>query len=120
MSHSSYDDNRAVVPGGASGYYSRGSAFITATYVDPSTRLGDTGIVSTTGDLLRWDQALYTERLVSRRTLDEIFTPCRNGYGHGWRSARGSAGRRSLACGHSRRGARNRHRHRPEGSLQRT
>jgi CubicO group peptidase (beta-lactamase class C family) len=84
MSHSSYDDNRAVVPGAASGYYSRGSAFITATYVDPSTRLGDTGIVSTTGDLLRWDQALYTERLVSRRTLDEIFTPYRNGYGYGW------------------------------------
>lgn len=84
MSHSGYDDNRAVVPGAASGYYSRGSGFITATYVDPSTRLGDTGIVSTTGDLLRWDQALYTDRLVSRRTLDEIFTPYRNGYGYGW------------------------------------
>lgn len=49
MGHSGYDDNRAIVPGAASGYYSRGSTFITATYVDPSTRLGDTGIVSTTG-----------------------------------------------------------------------
>lgn len=95
MSHSSYDDNRAVVPGGASGYYSRGSAFITATYVDPSTRLGDTGIVSTTGELLRWDQALYTERLVSRRTLDEIFTPSATAMVMDGRSARGSAGRRS-------------------------
>ena len=84
MGHSTYDDNHAIVPGAASGYYSRGSAFITATYVDPSTRLGDTGIVSTTGDLLRWDQALYTDRLVSRRTLGEIFTPYRNGYGYGW------------------------------------
>lgn len=84
MNHSGYDDNRAVVSGAASGYYSRGPAFITATYVDPSTRLGDTGIVSTTGDLLRWDQALYTDRLVSRRTLDEIFTPYWNGYGYGW------------------------------------
>lgn len=84
MSHSGYDDNRAIVPGAASGYYSRGSSFITATYVDPSTRLGDTGIVSTTGDLLRWDQALYTEKLVSRHTLDEIFTPYKNGYAYGW------------------------------------
>lgn len=84
MNSSGYDDNRAVMPGAASGYYSRGSAFITATYVDPSTRLGDTGIVSTTGDLLRWDQALYTDRLVSRRTRDEMFTPYRNGYGYGW------------------------------------
>ncbi len=84
MSHSGYDDNRAIVPGAASGYYSRGSTFITATYGDPSTRLGDTGIVSTTGDLLRWDQALYTEILVSHGTLAEIFTPYRNGYGYGW------------------------------------
>lgn len=84
MTRSGYDDNRAVVPGAASGYYSRGPTFITATYVDPSTRLGDTGIVSTTGDLLRWDQALYTDQLVSRQTLDEIFTPYRNGYGYGW------------------------------------
>ncbi len=84
MSRSGYDDNRDIVPGAAYGYYSRGSSFITATYVDPSTRLGDTGIVSTTGDLLRWDQALYTDRLVSRRTLDEIFTPYRGGYGYGW------------------------------------
>jgi CubicO group peptidase (beta-lactamase class C family) len=84
MNHSSYDDNRSIVPGAASGYYSRGSTFITATYVDPSTRLGDTGIVSTTGDLLRWDQAFYTERLVSHATLAEILTPYRNGYGYGW------------------------------------
>ncbi|WP_051003708.1 serine hydrolase domain-containing protein [Sphingobium sp. SYK-6] len=84
MTHSGYDDNRAVIPGAATGYYSRGTDFITATYVDPSTRLGDTGIVSTTGDLLRWDQALYTEKLVSRQSLDEIFTPYRNGYGYGW------------------------------------
>ncbi len=84
MAQSGYDDNRAVVPGAATGYYSRGTAFITATYVDPTVRLGDTGIVSTTGDLLRWDQALYTDRLISRRSLDEIFTPYRNGYGYGW------------------------------------
>lgn len=96
MSHSDYDDNREVIPGAASGYYSRGSAFITATYVDPSTRLGDTGIVSTTGDLLRWDQALYTGKLVSRRTLDEMFTPYRNGYGYGWEIGT-RFGRRTIA-----------------------
>ena len=84
MNQSSYDNNRNIVFGAASGYYSRGTEFVTATYVDPSARLGDTGIVSTTGDLLKWDQALYSEKLLTRRSIDEIFTPYKNGYGYGW------------------------------------
>ncbi|WP_420140738.1 serine hydrolase [Sphingomonas sp.] len=96
MNQSGYDDNRAVIPGAATGYYSRGTTFITATYIDPSTRLGDTGIVSTTGDLLKWDQALYGDKLVSRRSLDEMFTPYRGGYGYGWEVG-SRFGRRTMA-----------------------
>lgn len=84
MTQTRYVDGRAVVPGAATGYYSRGTAFITATYVDPTTSFGASGIHSTTGDLLKWDQALYTEKLVSRRSLEEIFTPYKPEYGFGW------------------------------------
>lgn len=38
---------------------------------------GAGSIYSTVEDLLKWDQALYTEKLVSRRTLEEAFTPGR-------------------------------------------
>ena len=31
-----------------------------------------------------WDQALYTEKLVSRKSLDEAFTPFKSNYGYGW------------------------------------
>lgn len=53
---------------------------------------GDSGMVSTVDDLLKWDQALYTDRLVKPTTLDEAFTPAsvREGtstYGFGWNSA---------------------------------
>ena len=53
---------------------------------------GAGGIVSTVDDLLKWDQALYTERLVKQTTLNEAFTPAhvRRGtctYGFGWNSA---------------------------------
>jgi len=41
-------------------------------------------LYSTTEDLLAWDQALYTEKLVSRKSLDETFTPFKNNYGYGW------------------------------------
>jgi CubicO group peptidase (beta-lactamase class C family) len=55
-----------------------------------SAVLGDGGIYSNTDDLAKWDAALYTERLVSRATLDEAFadaaladgTPI--DYGYGW------------------------------------
>lgn len=53
--------------------------------------VGDKGVYSTASDLYRWDRALYTEKLVSKRTLEEAFTPARlnNGreipYGFGFR-----------------------------------
>lgn len=55
------------------------------------TVLGDKGMYSTVEDLYKWDQALYTQRLVSKETLEEAFTPTgkvnkRNeSYGFGWR-----------------------------------
>lgn len=51
---------------------------------------GDGIVNSTTGDLFKWDQALYTEKLVTRKTLDQAFTPSRlnndsiANYGFGW------------------------------------
>lgn len=52
--------------------------------------VGDGNIYSCAEDLLKWDQALYTEKLVKRSTLKEAFTPGKlnNGestdYGFGW------------------------------------
>jgi tetratricopeptide (TPR) repeat protein len=59
---------------------------------------GDGGIYSTIEDLYKWDQGLYTEKLVSQETLQDAFTPGRLnngapsrilsdstwGYGFGW------------------------------------
>ena len=84
MSHSLFDDNRKLVPGRATGYYSRGTDFISAPILDPTTPFAGGGITSTTGDLLRWDQALYTDKLVSRRALEEMFTANQGDYGYGW------------------------------------
>ncbi|WP_377503819.1 serine hydrolase domain-containing protein [Pontibacter locisalis] len=58
-------------------------------YLD--TVLGDKGIYSTVEDLYKWDQALYTDKLVKRETLEEAFTGSRlkknkdEDYGFGWR-----------------------------------
>jgi CubicO group peptidase (beta-lactamase class C family) len=52
---------------------------------------GDKNIYSTPQDLLKWDQALYTEQYLSKALLDSAFTPQSNerpsihNYGLGWR-----------------------------------
>ncbi len=52
---------------------------------------GDKNIYSTARDLLKWDQALYTNQIFTAQTLEEAFTPYSNekagikNYGFGWR-----------------------------------
>jgi len=50
-----------------------------------SAVLGDGGIYSSIDDLLKWDRALYTDKLISAETLKLAFTPALDNYGFGWR-----------------------------------
>lgn len=84
MKQSRFENNRAVVPGLATGYDSRGTEFVNAPIIDPSTYFGDGGIITTTRDLLAWDQALYTDKLISKQSMDLMHTPYKKGYGFGW------------------------------------
>jgi CubicO group peptidase (beta-lactamase class C family) len=51
---------------------------------------GAGGIISTTDDLLKWDEALYTDKLLSREKINELFDPKAEytdwdaWYGYGW------------------------------------
>lgn len=62
--------------------------------VNPSTNPGgDGGVFSTVDDLFKWDQALYTDRLVRQSTLSQAFTPAKvdtggTSYGFGWNIAK--------------------------------
>ena len=56
-----------------------------------SAVLGDGGVYSSIADMFRWDQALYSEKLVSKKMLERAFTihsPSSDmpgsGYGYGW------------------------------------
>lgn len=100
MTHTGYDRQRDVLPQRAAGYAWSGNRFVNADDINVDLAFSAGALMSTTGDLLRWDQALNTERLVSRRTLDEIFTPEKNGYGYGWMIG-DSAGHRQIGHGGS-------------------
>jgi CubicO group peptidase (beta-lactamase class C family) len=78
------------VPNRSFGYRPEGDSFVFSDQSLTSAVLGDGGIYMSVIDMFRWDQALYTERLVSKKTLDLAFTPAtltngdRTTYGFGW------------------------------------
>lgn len=75
----------------ALGYTWRSNRFERGAYVAP-TILGYAGggILSTVEDLAKWDRALFSDQLISRSTLEQMWTPARlnngnkAGYGLGW------------------------------------
>lgn len=82
-----YDKYDTVVPNRATGY-NKNYARAGVDFLDGVA--GDKGVYSTVTDLLKWDQALYGNKLVSQATLKEAYTPHTrwlNGhsYGFGWR-----------------------------------
>jgi len=50
-----------------------------------SAVLGDGGVYSSLDDLLKWDQFLYENDLISPALVEATFTPGREDYGFGWR-----------------------------------
>lgn len=89
MKRSGYDDADRVAKKRAAGYRWQGDSFVNARYVNDTTPNAAGGLYSTTEDLLLWDKALYTKKLLSRKSRDEMFTPFRElttgrGYAYGW------------------------------------
>jgi CubicO group peptidase (beta-lactamase class C family) len=89
MNHTNFilhQDNEAV------GYRSGSPSPVRYEDLTPFNAAG--GIYSTIGDLYLWDQALYTEQLLSKDLLEAAFTPYepahislyggQTGYGYGW------------------------------------
>jgi CubicO group peptidase (beta-lactamase class C family) len=85
-----YQQGLSVVPNRAFGYTRRARGFGLTDQNRTSSVLGDGGIYSSVADLYKWDQSLYTSRPVSRKLLEQAFTPSvktefpGSGYGFGW------------------------------------
>ena len=80
-----YENGVSTVANRAFGYTVDGSSVIGSDQSPWSAVLGDGGIYSSLNDLFRWDQALYTERLIPRTLFEQALVPAIEGYGFGWR-----------------------------------
>lgn len=85
-----FEEGISTVRNRAYGYSERENGFERTDQSLTSAVLGDGGIYSSVEDLYRWDQALYTTRLVRAETLQTAVTPAvlsggkRTSYGFGW------------------------------------
>jgi CubicO group peptidase (beta-lactamase class C family) len=75
------DERKQKVPRLALGYVRGAQGWKDITYSPENSIYGEDGVYSTVNDLYKWDQALYTERLVSRSTLEMAFAPGLNNDG---------------------------------------
>lgn len=86
-----FEDGISILPNRAFGYAQEKAKFVPSDQSLTSAVLGDGGIYSSVVDLFKWDQALYTEKLVSGAMLRDAWTThskdsdmAGSGYGYGW------------------------------------
>lgn len=89
MLNSGSDHNDLIIKNRAAGYTKRDGGIINAPYIDMSIPTGGGSLYSTVEDLFLWDQGLYTEKLVTKKSLAAMFTPYTtadwgDGAAYGW------------------------------------
>jgi CubicO group peptidase (beta-lactamase class C family) len=75
MLDSGYDHQELVLPHRASGYVLTETGYRNPPFWDMSQPSGAGGMYSTTEDLYKWDQALYTDAILSVHTRNTMFSP---------------------------------------------
>jgi CubicO group peptidase (beta-lactamase class C family) len=104
MSNSGIDRHDTIIRNRADGYAFEKGVIVNARYIDMSIPAGAGALYSTVEDLGLWDEALYTEKLLSKKSLDAIFTPYvktpfGDSGGYGWYIGKDEANHRVV--GHS-------------------
>lgn len=84
MTDTGYDWTRSIVPKRASGYDGRGSAVRNTPPLDMQGFLASGSLYSTALDMLKWDQMLYGDQLLSEQSKELMWEHVREGYAVGW------------------------------------
>jgi len=94
MMHTRVNDLNVILPNRAHGYSWNGKELRNGEYVSPTQPFAAGALISTVSDMVKWDAALRTEKLVKKSTLDQMWTPAplakgqTANYGFGWQVER--------------------------------
>jgi CubicO group peptidase (beta-lactamase class C family) len=99
MKNTGYDHYDTILKNRAAGYQKTADGYINAPYLDMSLPYAAGSMYSTVEDLYLWDQALYTDKVISAQSKDTMFKPNLSDYGYGWvvRNASLSGSKESIA-----------------------
>ncbi len=89
MKDSGYDSHGEIISNRATGYDKNGNNYVNSSYLDMSIPYAAGSLYSTVEDLYLWDQALYTDKLLSKENMELYFTPQipafgNSHYAYGW------------------------------------
>lgn len=89
MKDTGYDHPVPLIKNRAAGYSINFDGYVNADYVNMSLPYAAGSLYSTVEDLYEWDQALYTDKLLSKKMKNEMFKPHiasggESYYAYGW------------------------------------
>ncbi len=84
MKNTGYDHHDTIIPKRASGYNNTPNGYTNAAYLDMSIPYAAGSMYSTVEDLYLWDQALYTDKLLSAQSKELMYKPFLDDYAYGW------------------------------------
>ncbi|WP_350609259.1 serine hydrolase domain-containing protein, partial [Pseudoalteromonas sp. 41-MNA-CIBAN-0057] len=74
MHNSGYDSHEKLLKQRASGYNNNLDGYTNADYLDMSIPYAAGSLYSTARDLVKWDQALYTNKLINEELKKQMYT----------------------------------------------
>lgn len=89
MDDSGFDHHKDILENRATGYQKQGNNYVNSDYLDMSIPYAAGSMYSTVDDLYLWDQALYTNKLLSKEYMELYFKPYipafrSSHYAYGW------------------------------------
>jgi CubicO group peptidase (beta-lactamase class C family) len=84
LTDTGYDWSKTILPRRASGYAGKGDTLQNAAPLDMQQPYAAGSMYSTVDDLLKWDQALNTEKLLPAAAKQVMWTPFKDNYAYGW------------------------------------
>ncbi len=84
MKNTGYDHHATLIPKRAAGYSKTADGYTNAAYLDMSIPYAAGSLYSTVEDLYLWDQALYTDKLISAQSKELMYKPFLDNYAYGW------------------------------------